>query len=70
LLPRQIKGSIVAIYIAGEAVGAFSTLFTADRFGRKRSMQLLGVVALIGTVLQTSCISIGMLLAGRVITGM
>jgi MFS family permease len=37
-------GSIVAVYIAGEAIGAFFMSFIGDTLGRKRFMQLLCLV--------------------------
>ncbi|KAI2606727.1 putative MFS monosaccharide transporter [Hypoxylon sp. NC1633] len=64
-----LTGAVVAVYIAGEAVGAIGQTFIGDKLGRIRFMQLLCIIVTIGTVIQTASISIGMFLAGRVIAG-
>ncbi|KAI0596015.1 putative MFS monosaccharide transporter [Biscogniauxia sp. FL1348] len=64
-----LTGAVVAVYIAGEAVGAITQTFIGDRLGRIRFMQLLCVVVTIGTTIQTAAANIGMFLAGRVIAG-
>lgn len=42
----------------------------ADRFGRKRTIQIGGCIGLIGAILQTAATNIGIFLAGRVLAGM
>ncbi|KAI1768423.1 putative MFS monosaccharide transporter [Hypoxylon sp. FL1150] len=64
-----LTGAVVAVYIAGEAVGALGQTFIGDRLGRIRFMQLLCVIVTIGTAIQTASVSIGMFLAGRAIAG-
>lgn len=59
----------MAIYIAGEAVGALLQTAIGDQLGRIRFMQLMCVVVTIGTSIQTGSINIGMFLAGRFIAG-
>ncbi|KAI3392011.1 hypothetical protein diail_6338 [Diaporthe ilicicola] len=60
---------VVAVYIAGEAVGALTQTAIADKLGRVRFMQFMCVIVTIGTVIQTASVNIGMFLAGRVLAG-
>ncbi|KAI0165126.1 putative MFS monosaccharide transporter [Hypoxylon sp. FL1284] len=64
-----LTGAVVAVYIAGEAVGALSQTFIGDKLGRIRFMQLLCAVVTVGTAIQTASVNIGMFLAGRAIAG-
>ncbi|KAH8884374.1 putative MFS monosaccharide transporter [Thozetella sp. PMI_491] len=65
-----LTGAVVAVYIAGEAVGALIQTFIGDRLGRIRFMQLMCVIVTIGTTIQTASVSIGMFLAGRALAGL
>jgi len=60
---------VVAVYIAGEAVGALTQTFIGDQLGRIRFMQLMCIIVTIGTVIQTAAQNMGMFLAGRVLAG-
>lgn len=60
---------VVAVYIAGEALGALTQTAIGDRLGRLRFMQFLCIVVTIGTAIQTASVNIGMFLAGRVLAG-
>lgn len=64
-----LTGAVVAVYIAGEALGALLQTFIGDRLGRIRFMQLMCIIVTVGTVVQTASVNIGMFLAGRVIAG-
>ncbi|KAI1754028.1 putative MFS monosaccharide transporter [Xylaria castorea] len=64
-----IIGAVVAVYIAGEAMGALLQVLIADRLGRTRFMQFACVLVTIGVIVQTASMNIGMLLAGRVLAG-
>ncbi|KAI0550712.1 putative MFS monosaccharide transporter [Xylaria curta] len=64
-----IVGAVVAVYIAGEAVGALLQILIADRLGRTRFMQFACVLVTVGVIIQTASINIGMLLTGRVLAG-
>lgn len=67
---RHLTGiQVVAVYIAGEAVGALTQTFIGDRLGRIRFMQLMCIIVTIGTVIQTASVNIGMFLAGRALAG-
>lgn len=60
---------MVAVYIAGEAVGALTQTAIADKVGRLRFMEMMCVIVTIGTAIQTASVNIGMFLAGRVLAG-
>ncbi|KAJ5920974.1 Major facilitator superfamily domain general substrate transporter [Penicillium verhagenii] len=64
-----LTGAVVAVYIAGEALGALTQTFIGDKLGRIRFMQLMCAIVTIGTVIQTASVNIGMFLAGRVLAG-
>ncbi|RFU29556.1 hypothetical protein B7463_g6777, partial [Scytalidium lignicola] len=60
-----LTGSVVSIYIAGEACGAITQIFLGDRLGRIRFMQFMCVVVTIACAIQTASVNIGMFLFGR-----
>lgn len=60
---------VVAVYIAGEAVGALAQTAIGDKLGRVRFMELMCVVVTIGTVVQTASVNMSMFLAGRALAG-
>ncbi|KAF7651019.1 hypothetical protein LDENG_00117060 [Lucifuga dentata] len=63
----------VAIFSVGGMVGSFSVGVMANRFGRRRSMFLINILALIGGLLMglcTICSSYEMIIAGRLIIGL
>lgn len=64
-----LTGAVVAVYIAGEAVGALVQTFVGDRLGRIRFMQMMCIVVTIGVIIQTAAVNMGMFLAGRVLAG-
>ncbi|KAL1958645.1 hypothetical protein VTO42DRAFT_3988 [Malbranchea cinnamomea] len=64
-----LTGAVVAVYIAGEAVGAIAQTLIGDKLGRIRFMGLMCVIVTIGTVIQTASVNIGMFLAGRALAG-
>lgn len=64
-----LTGAVVAVYIAGETVGALAQTAVADKLGRVRFMMVMCVIVTMGTVIQTASINIGMFLAGRVLAG-
>lgn len=66
---KGLTGSVVAIYIAGEAVGALLQTAIGDKIGRIRFMQLSCIIVTIGTSVQTGAVNMGMFLAGRAIAG-
>ncbi|KAL4935430.1 hypothetical protein BDV06DRAFT_217438 [Aspergillus oleicola] len=66
---KGLTGAVVAVYIAGEAVGALFQTAVADKLGRLRFMELMCIIVTIGTIIQTASINIGMFLAGRALAG-
>lgn len=66
---KGLTGAVVAVYIAGEAVGALVQTAIGDQLGRIRFMQAMCVIVTIGTTIQTASVSLGMFLGGRAIAG-
>ncbi|KAF2173841.1 hypothetical protein M409DRAFT_48760 [Zasmidium cellare ATCC 36951] len=64
-----MTGAVVAVYIAGEAVGALIQTAVGDKLGRIRFMQMMCIIVTIGVVIQTAAVNMGMFLAGRVLAG-
>ena len=64
-----LTGAVVAVYIAGEAVGAFIQTFTGDKLGRIRFMQMMCIIVTIGVVIQTAAQNMAMFLVGRALAG-
>ncbi|KAF7346170.1 putative MFS monosaccharide transporter [Mycena sanguinolenta] len=64
-----LTGSVVSVYIAGEALGALTQTLIGDRLGRIRFMQFMCCVVTIGTIIQTAANGMGMFLAGRALAG-
>ncbi|KAK4498178.1 hypothetical protein PRZ48_010835 [Zasmidium cellare] len=64
-----LTGAVVAVYIAGEAVGALIQTAVGDKLGRIRFMEMMCVIVTIGVVIQTAAVNMGMFLAGRVLAG-
>uniref|UniRef100_A0A8C7JS97 Solute carrier family 2 member 3a n=1 Tax=Oncorhynchus kisutch TaxID=8019 RepID=A0A8C7JS97_ONCKI len=63
----------VAVFSVGGMVGSFSVGVMADRFGRKLSMFLVNILAVIGGLLMgfsTLCSSYEMVIAGRLVIGL
>ncbi|KAF7343307.1 General substrate transporter [Mycena venus] len=63
------QGAIVAAMPAGSFVGALMVTQLADRLGRKRTVQLSGLIWVIGSILQCASVNRGMLVVGRIISG-
>lgn len=66
---KGLTGAVVAVYIAGEAVGALIQTAIGDKLGRIRFMQLMCIIVTIGTTIQTASVNIAMFLCGRAIAG-
>lgn len=51
-------------------LGLIFVSLLADRFGRKRTIQIGGVIGLVGGILQTAATNVGPFFAGRIVAGM
>ncbi|WVR09807.1 hypothetical protein IAU60_006883 [Kwoniella sp. DSM 27419] len=65
----NITGAIVSVFAGGAFFGALIAGQTADRIGRKRTIQMGSLIAIVGCAIQTGAVNIGMLIAGRAIAG-
>ena len=54
---------------AGAIVGCLTSAWTADAYGRKRTIQLGCFILIIGGAICSGSVDIGMFYAGRVIAG-
>lgn len=63
------QGAIVASMPAGSLVGSLIVASLADKIGRKRVIILSGWIWVLGSILQCAAVNRGMLVAGRVISG-
>jgi predicted MFS family arabinose efflux permease len=57
------------LFSLGGALGALSTAYTAEAFGRLRTIQLACCICIIGASLMTGAANIAMFLASRFIMG-
>lgn len=64
----NIEGTTVAMYTLGCFFGALSCLFVSDPLGRLRTVQLGGVIHIVGSVLEATSYNIGQLIAGRFVS--
>jgi len=63
------QGGIVAAMPAGSLFGALLVTMLADRIGRKKTVIIAGIIWVIGSILQCASVNRGMLVVGRVISG-
>ncbi|KAL5333101.1 general substrate transporter [Aspergillus crustosus] len=64
------KGAVIAAFQIGALIGALSTTFLSDRFGRRKTIFLGAILTIIGQVLQVASFSLPQFVVGRVILGM
>ncbi|KAF8482460.1 general substrate transporter [Russula ochroleuca] len=65
----NVQGAIVSAMPAGSLGGALLVSYVADRIGRKKTVILSGIVWVIGSALQCVAVDRGMLIVGRIISG-
>ncbi|PGG99622.1 hypothetical protein AJ79_08482 [Helicocarpus griseus UAMH5409] len=63
------QGGITAAMPGGSWIGALTSGYLSDIFGRKRSIQIGSLFWIIGSVISCASQNIGMLIAGRIING-
>lgn len=63
------QGAIVAAMPAGSFVGALAVSQLGDRLGRKKTIMLASLIWVIGSILQCASVNRGMLVVGRIISG-
>lgn len=64
-----IQALVVAIYEIGCLLGSFLIIGCGDKLGRRKSVLIGTMIMLIGTVIQTASVTMGMLIVGRIVTG-
>jgi MFS family permease len=63
-------GAIVSTYSGGTGVGNLLGGYLGDKLGRKGTIWLASIIALIGGIVQTASVNIVMFLVGRIIGGL
>ena len=63
-------GAFNGVNCAGSAIGAAICSWTADKYGRKRTIQIAAIVLVIGAAICAGSINNGMFMAGRLINGL
>ncbi|KAL2411316.1 MFS-type transporter criB [Exophiala dermatitidis] len=66
---ENLTGAIVSTYTGGTGLGNLSGGYFGDKLGRKKTIWLASTLALLGAILQTAAVNIGMFIAGRIIAG-
>uniref|UniRef100_A0A060T5U5 ARAD1B10296p n=1 Tax=Blastobotrys adeninivorans TaxID=409370 RepID=A0A060T5U5_BLAAD len=64
-----IQGTCVAIYEIGCMMGALSTLYFGDKYGRRKMIFSGSIIMTVGAILQCAAYHLGQLVVGRVVTG-
>ncbi|GAA6019156.1 hypothetical protein JCM10207_006563 [Rhodosporidiobolus poonsookiae] len=67
---NAISGAITGLYQAGGLIGNFASGWTSDKFGRRLAIFIGAVLVVIGGVLQTASVHIGMFMVGRFISAL
>ncbi|KAJ7595189.1 general substrate transporter [Mycena floridula] len=65
----NLKGLIASIFVLGCFFGMIPVAYAADRFGRRKTIQLGCAVYILGGILQTAAQNMDMMLAGRFFAG-
>lgn len=66
---NSIIGVINCIYSIGGVFGCIFNMWSAEYFGRKRSIQMSCLIAILGGALMTGSVNIAMFVVSRLITG-
>lgn len=70
LVSEQVTDHVEGVNSAGSAIGCAVCSYTADKWGRKRTIQFAAVVLIIGAAICAGSVNNGMFLAGRLINGL
>ncbi|KAL4893683.1 general substrate transporter [Aspergillus ambiguus] len=65
----SIKGAVVSTFGAGSVFGVFFAGWSADFLGRRKTIAIGAIIALLGGIIQAASVHVGMLIAGRIIGG-
>lgn len=65
----SIIGAINSTFSGGAVFGSLMGGFTMDRLGRKKTIQIGGIIAAVGGILQCAAYNLPMILVGRIISG-
>jgi MFS family permease len=65
----NLIGAMNGLNSAGSAFGCWFTAWSADKFGRKRSIQLGAFIMIIGAALCAGSVDVAMFLVARFIAG-
>ena len=57
------------MFFAGGFFGSFAFAWLSDKFGRVRALQAVCVATVIAAIISVASVNIGMLLAGRILSG-
>ncbi|CAN6656606.1 hexose transporter Hxt13p [Trichomonascus vanleenenianus] len=64
-----VQGTCISIYEIGCMMGALSTMYFGDKFGRRKMIFTGSIIMTIGAILQFSSFQLAQLIIGRVVTG-
>lgn len=66
----SLLGAVVSVYYGGKAVGALGAGFLLSKFGRKKTLTITSIFAVIGAAIQTGSAHIAMMIVGRLVAGL
>lgn len=69
-VPEDLSGAVVSCYYAGGAIGCLVVGWIMDTYSRRYAFCCGGIVSLIGGAIQAAAQNPGMMIAGRLISGM
>lgn len=66
----NMQATMTSVYNIGCFVGAMSTVWTGDFFGRPRQILVGSTVIAVGAVIQAASYSVAQMMVGRVVAGL
>lgn len=66
----NLQGTMTSVYNIGCFVGAMSTVWTGDYFGRPRQIIVGSTIIAIGGIIQSSAYGVPQMMLGRVVAGL